>query len=61
MRWAFPLTFAAAWGDGNYYFANTDWVVTGDLSEAETRGRYLSEALAPLRRMPHVAQHALVV
>ena len=43
---SFPFNIRRSLGGWKFLFVNTDWVVTGDLSEVETRGRYLSEALA---------------
>ncbi len=42
----FPFNIRRSLGGWKFLFENTDWVITGDLTEAETRGRYLAEALA---------------
>lgn len=42
----FPFNIRRSLGGWKLLFENTDWVITGDLTEAETRGRYLAEALA---------------
>ncbi len=43
---AFPFNIRAALGGWKLLFFDTDWVVKGDLTPEETRGRYLVEALA---------------
>ena len=43
---SFPFNIRRSLGGWKLLFTNTSWVVTGDLSAAETRGRYLTEALA---------------
>ncbi|MCB2093655.1 MAG: cytochrome c [Rhodobacteraceae bacterium] len=42
----FPFDIRRAIGVWKRLFFNKNWVVSGDLSPTETRGRYLSEALA---------------
>lgn len=42
----FPFNIRRSIGIWKTLFLNDDWVITGDLSEEELRGRYLSEALA---------------
>lgn len=42
---AFPFNIRRNLGGWKFLFKNDDWVVAGDLSETETRGRYLAEAL----------------
>ncbi|MCB2129227.1 MAG: cytochrome c [Rhodobacteraceae bacterium] len=42
---AFPFNIRAALGGWKLLFLSTDWVVTGDLTPQEQRGRYLVEAL----------------
>lgn len=42
----FPFNIRRTLGGWKFLFENTDWVITADLTEAETRGRYLAEALA---------------
>ena len=42
----FPFNIRRSLGGWKFLFENTDWVIAGDLTEAETRGRYLAEALA---------------
>lgn len=42
----FPFNIRRSLGGWKFLFESTDWVITGDLTEAETRGRYLAEALA---------------
>lgn len=42
----FPFNIRRSLGGWKFLFENKDWVVTGDLTEAETRGRYLAEAQA---------------
>ncbi|MFV0493320.1 MAG: c-type cytochrome [Pseudorhodobacter sp.] len=42
----FPFNIRRSLGGWKFLFENRDWVITGDLTEAETRGRYLSEAMA---------------
>ncbi|NUB43208.1 cytochrome c [Fertoebacter nigrum] len=41
----FPFTIRRSLGGWKLLFLRDDWVVTGDLTPAETRGRYLAEAL----------------
>ncbi len=41
----FPFNIRLAMGGWKLLFFNSDWVVTGDLSPEEARGRYLVEAL----------------
>lgn len=41
----FPFSIRRSLGGWKMLFFDTDWVVTGDLSAEETRGRYLVEAL----------------
>ncbi len=41
----FPFSFRASLGGWKLLFFNDDWVLEGDLSEEETHGRYLVEAL----------------
>ena len=41
----FPFNIRLSLGGWKLLFFTTDWAVTGDLTEAETRGRYLVEAL----------------
>jgi mono/diheme cytochrome c family protein len=41
----FPFNIRRVLGGWKVLFLGDDWVVTGDLTEAEQRGRYLSEAL----------------
>lgn len=42
----FPFNIRRSLGGWKMLFVSDDWGVTGDLTEAETRGRYLAEALA---------------
>ena len=42
----FPFNIRRSLGGWKFLFESTDWAITGDLAEAETRGRYLAEALA---------------
>lgn len=42
----FPFNIRRSLGGWKLLFLNNDWVVTGDLTTAETRGRYIAEALA---------------
>jgi len=42
----FPFNIRRILGGWKFLFETTDWTISGDLSEAEIRGRYLSEALA---------------
>lgn len=42
---AFPFSIRRLLGGWKFLFLRTDWVVAGDLSAEETRGRYLVEAL----------------
>ena len=41
----FPFNIRLALGGWKFLYLNTDWVVTGDLTPEEERGRYLVEAL----------------
>jgi mono/diheme cytochrome c family protein len=41
----FPFNIRASLGGWKLLFAKDDWVVDGDLTDVETRGRYLVEAL----------------
>jgi mono/diheme cytochrome c family protein len=41
----FPFNIRASLGGWKLLFAKGDWVVDGDLTDVETRGRYLVEAL----------------
>lgn len=41
----FPFNIRALLGGWKFLFFKTDWVVAGDLTPEETRGRYLVEAL----------------
>ena len=41
----FPFNIRRAMGGWKFLFFDTDWVLTGDLTPEETRGRYLVEAL----------------
>lgn len=41
----FPFNIRATLGGWKMLFSNSDWVITGDLSDAQSRGRYLVEAL----------------
>ena len=41
----FPFNIRLSLGGWKMLFVNADWVVTGDLSDSEARGRYLAEAL----------------
>lgn len=41
----FPFNIRRTLGGWKFLFLKEDWIVTGDLSEAEQRGRYLVEAL----------------
>ncbi|MDD7971255.1 c-type cytochrome [Roseinatronobacter alkalisoli] len=43
---AFPFSIRRSLGLWKALYLDDGWTVTGDLNEAETRGRYLSEALA---------------
>ena len=43
---AFPFNIRRSVGLWKVLYMNRDWVVTGDLTEQETQGRYLAEALA---------------
>jgi mono/diheme cytochrome c family protein len=43
---SFPFTIRRALGLWKLMFASTDWVITGDLTPEQTRGRYIAEALA---------------
>jgi mono/diheme cytochrome c family protein len=42
----FPFNIRRLLGGWKFLFENHDWVITGDLTEAESRGRYIAEALA---------------
>ncbi len=42
----FPFTIRRGLGLWKQLYLRDDWVITGDLSEAEARGRYLAEALS---------------
>lgn len=42
----FPFSVRRLLGGWKFLFLSTDWVVTGDLTPAESRGRYIAEALA---------------
>jgi mono/diheme cytochrome c family protein len=42
----FPFNIRATLGGWKFLFLNDSWVVTGDLTPEEERGRYLAEALA---------------
>lgn len=42
---AFPFSVRRLMGGWNFLFLDRDWVLTGDLSDKEKRGRYLVEAL----------------
>lgn len=42
----FPFNIRRSLGGWKLLFENTDWVIDGDLTPAETRGRYIAEALA---------------
>lgn len=42
----FPFNIRRSLGGWKLLFLNKDWVVTGDLTPEESRGRYLAEALA---------------
>lgn len=42
----FPFNIRRSLGGWKWLFASDDWVIDGDLTDAETRGRYLVEALA---------------
>ncbi len=41
----FPFSIRLGLGGWKLLFLDTDWVVTGELTAVETRGRYLAEAL----------------
>jgi len=41
----FPFNIRRSVGGWKLLFANDDWIVAGDLTESEARGRYLAEAL----------------
>lgn len=41
----FPFNIRRSLGGWKYLYFNTDWVVTGDLTPEQTRGRYLVESL----------------
>jgi mono/diheme cytochrome c family protein len=43
---SFPFNIRRTLGGWKFLFFNTDWAVSGDLTDVETRGRYLAEALA---------------
>ena len=42
----FPFNIRRSLGGWKFLFENRDWVIDGDLTEQEARGRYLSEAMA---------------
>ena len=42
----FPFSIRRSLGLWKVLFTGQDWVVQGDLTEAETRGRYIAEAMA---------------
>ncbi len=42
----FPFTIRRGLGLWKVLFLKTDWVITGDLTAQQTRGRYISEAMA---------------
>jgi mono/diheme cytochrome c family protein len=42
----FPFNIRRSLGGWKFLFENKDWVIAGDLTPEETRGRYLTEALA---------------
>lgn len=41
----FPFNIRRSLGGWKFLFFKTDWVINGELTEVETRGRYLAEAL----------------
>ena len=43
---AFPFTLRRGLGLWKRLFVTTDWVVSGNLTEPQTRGRYIAEAMA---------------
>ncbi len=43
---SFPFNIRRSLGIWKLLFENTDWVLTGDLTPEQTRGRYIAEALA---------------
>ena len=43
---SFPFTLRRAIGLWKRLFVSTDWVIAGDLTESQTKGRYIAEALA---------------
>lgn len=43
---SFPFNIRRAVGGWKLFFSNDDWMLEGNLDASETRGRYLSEALA---------------
>ena len=43
---AFPFTIRRGLGLWKLLFLKTDWVLTGDLTDQQTRGRYITEAMA---------------
>ena len=43
---AFPFTIRRGLGLWKLLFLKTDWVIAGDLTAPQTRGRYISEAMA---------------
>lgn len=43
---AFPFNIRRALGGWKLLFENRDWMITGQLTAAQTRGRYIAEALA---------------
>lgn len=42
----FPFTIRRSLGGWKLLFLHEDWVINGELTEQETRGRYLAEAMA---------------
>ena len=43
---SFPFTLRRGLGLWKQLFVKTDWVIAGDLTENQTRGRYIAEAMA---------------
>ena len=43
---SFPFTLRRGLGLWKLLFQNTDWVIAGDLTELQSRGRYIAEAMA---------------
>lgn len=43
---SFPFTLRRGLGLWKFLFLNDDWVIGGDLTEPQTRGRYIAEAMA---------------